>query len=324
MGNLARSWFHGHRILACILLLVFLPACQLASTPTPEEIFPIFPTIAVPTTPARPQATATRIVLNLATPTLVPSLTPIGRSSQTPAGAPFATPLPNASRPDCKRQEEAWTCIDETLGLAFTYPARWGRITAASLLSGSCGGFSYSYSFDDFASAPANGGLSMDYCESRGGDITSFSGFRTGSLADWRAVDGCSLFPNSAECSEISSDVILAVLLPQADEVCDPGPGTVFQPLVIVALNLVLERPVHGFLFAQHFLSVKTQDWLFAPLGGIVVQPALCAERSARREFDGRVQSLAQQIKDSSTDEETQYLLGMVEAFAQSVKVILP
>jgi hypothetical protein len=160
------------------------------------------------------------------------------------------------------------------------------------------------------------GGLSVDYCEPRDGGLTTFRGFKLFGK-EKRPVDGCRDFFVGTDCRFVQEFVVLAIGYPESNTICEPAPGTLPIPLVFVAVDLPLERPIQGFVFVSEFLSVKMLDWLFEPIGGLYHNQ--CGNEQAKQEFDRRVAELRARVQAGEMDEETAYKMQQLEALAHSI-----
>jgi hypothetical protein len=205
------------------------------------------------------------------------------------------------------------------LGLRFTYPSSWGQLRGY-LSEGACGGYAYRFDFDNLRDAPRAGGASIDYCEPMGGDITLFRGFTVSDKLGERVVDGCTLFAAAASCQRVGDDVLIVTLLPDVNTLCDPAPGVIYAPIMIVAVDLPDDARIHGLAFVTEFLSTKARDRLFASLGGLSINRQLCGDPAARQLFEQAVQTLAQSLATGAVDEETAYRIQLAHAFAASIE----
>lgn len=112
------------------------------------------------------------------------------------------------------------------------------------------------------------------------------------------------------------------VQFPSADRICiGPGPGTVFAPTWIVAINLPGRAPITGFLFAAGVLSEPLQAELDASLGlspnGVYTR---CPQAAARQQFDARVKALVDGLSAGTLDSATQANLAQLMHLAQSIR----
>ncbi len=200
------------------------------------------------------------------------------------AGGPTATPSPTPAapesgapgsyRPECFVEDPWVSCQDPQLGLSLRYPSAWGFLTGASLTPGSCGGQSLAYSFDPWTSGPQTGGASRDFCQPGAGPLERFSGFPAGSSPETSLLERCRLaFPEAAFCQEVSPQIWLVGLFPDAQAVCQAGSGPAPQPRLAIAIDLPDGRPIGGLVLAQVFLSPDARAELYAPLGGPNSQP---------------------------------------------------
>lgn len=223
----------------------------------------------------------------------------------------------------CSRDGAFWTCSDELPGVEFSIPSRWMTVPQAYLSPGECGGLAYSYAFHGQTEVRA-GGHSLDFCRPTEG--SAFIGFREPWKPGYREVDGCDWFKirGAAYCELIKPHVALAIYFPDSQSICEPYADTVYHPVVKVGVNLPLERKIQGLLFTTTFLSIKLEDRLFEPLGGVNVDYRACADKNAQARFDQLAHAMVQDIIEGRADEETLYQLGVVREFARSIQVTSP
>ncbi len=167
-------------------------------------------------------------------------------------------------------------------------------------------------------------GHSFDFCRPTEG--LPFIGFKEQEGAEYKELDGCSWFTSrgAIDCEAIGLNVALAMYFPDSQSVCEPYAGIIYHPVVQVGVNLSAERKVQGLLFTTQFLSVKLEDQLFEPLGGVNLDYAACTDADARNRFDELAQRIARAVIDGRADEETTYQLGLIKAFARSIQVNSP
>ena len=282
-----------------VVCTLILGACRGANTPEST---------------AMPRAT---VISTIALP--VATVTPV-RSTPTPSVTVAPTPIPTRAmtqdRLKCERKGALLTCVDDKLGLEFTFPSRWGEIEARSF-PGRCGGFSYTYEFGVPGEAPGGGGLSLDYCEPTEGRV--FRGFRTIDKTGIHAIDGCKLFLDAITCDPIRKDVVVAIRLPNAESLCNPYQDTVFLPVIVVAIDLPLDRQLPGLQYGTYFLSDKARDSLFESMGGFPIDQTKCNDIASKNAFDQAAQKLANAIRAGVVDEETDYKMGLFLGFAKSI-----
>lgn len=282
-----------------VVCVVILGACRAANTPEAT----VTPRATVVSTLALPVSTVTLV-----------------RPTQTPAATEAPTPIPTRAisqdRLKCEHKGDLLTCADDKLGLEFTYPARWGEIGTRTI-PGRCGGFSYSYEFSVPSEAPIGGGQSLDYCQPTEGSI--FRGFRTVDKTGIHAIDGCKLFLDATTCDYVRSDVVVVTRLPNVESLCSPYADTLFLPVMVIAINLPLDRQLPGFQFGLDFLSDEARDSLFESMGGFPIDQKKCNDAASKKAFDQAAQKLASAIKAGSVDEETDYNIGVIRAFAKSI-----
>lgn len=300
-----------------LLLMAILTACRGSSIPhsagptlsaqSPTEPYPA-PIDAV-TQAAYPASPATQSL----NPTRPPILT------QTPF-PPIRTPFPEQTQvidyymPTCVRGDFYLECTDTRLGIRFKIPSRWGSISA-SLINGTCGGYYAGYDFEWQDSGVEAGGVSLDYCKPLEGDLFTLArGFEPG--------QGCSLFYNPADCYPINDNLVIATLFPPYFNLCGPGPGAIFRPLMVVGVNLPGDHPVDGLFFAVEFLSTKGLDQLFEPFGGVYISSDKCGDPQTEQEYARIVAEMMAKVKAGAFDEETRYKVQAVLDFAESIEFI--
>ncbi len=265
------------------------------------------------------------------TPVKTPTVTPIPSPTrapilETPVLSPTTLPTPfptptamNTLR--CERDGVFWNCFDELLEVGFRIPSRWLTVPETYLSPGECGGFAYGYVFYRQNQLRA-GGHSLDFCQPTEG--SAFIGFRERWKPGFRDVDGCSLFRQAVYCESIKPNVVMAISFPESQSVCEPYADTIYHPIVQVGVNLSVERKVQGLLFTTGFLSIRLEDQLFEPLGGVDLDRTTCADITAMNRFDELAYSVAQAVIEGRADEETTYQLGLVREFARSIQVNSP
>lgn len=282
-----------------VVCVVILGACRAASTPE-ATLGPGATAIPTLVSPVATEAAG------------IPTLT----STATAAPTPIPTRAIIQDRLKCERKGALLTCADDKLGLEFTFPAGWGEIRTRTF-PGRCGGFSYSYEFDASIEAPGGGGQSLDYCEPTEG--SAFRGFRTIDKTGVRPIDGCKLFPEATTCDLVRKDVVVVTRLPNAESLCNPYQDTVFLPEIIVAIDLPLDRLLPGLRFGSGFLSDKARDSLYESMGGFPIDQRKCSDVANKKAFDEAARKLASAIRAGSVDEETDYKLGVIRAFAKAI-----
>ena len=188
-------------------------------------------------------------------------------------------------------------------------------------MQGRCGGYTYGYDFHGQNQVGA-GGQSLDFCEPTEG--SAFIGFREWQKPEFKDVDGCSLFRRAVYCEPVKPNVVMAISFPKSQSLCEPYSDTIYNPIVQVGVNLPLARKVQGLLFTTHFLSIKLEDQLFEPLGGVNLSQTACADKTATNRFDDMAHSIARAVIEGRADDETNYQLGLVREFAKSIQVNSP
>ncbi len=216
----------------------------------------------------------------------------------------------------CTRIGRLLRCSDDRLGLRFQYPAPMGQIQA-SLVKGTCGGYFYGYQFDDPRNARGGaGGVSRDYCRQidGGGVETFFHGFEPGR--------GCSQLDEARDCQEINPRVFLAYLYPRFDGICDPGPGVILNPSLVVGISLAGQHPVGGLAFTFDFLSAQAKTQLFAPFGGDTENPQKCAAPQTEADYARQVKEISAKVQQGSLDEQTARRVQEIQDIAASIVVV--
>ena len=211
------------------------------------------------------------------------------------------------------------TCVDELLRLQFKVPAAWGDIRAR-LAKGGDSGLKYAYSFGAPGAAQA-GGDSRDFSEGRERFWTDFWGFNGHS-----PLEVCGWFSSPYSCEVIQPNVILIYLYPSADSVCDPGPGSVYSPMTVLAIDLPENEQINGFVFVDGLLSQAGQvelDQAYRALGGASEIPFYqgCDE-SRMAAFDAYIQGLIERIKQNDVDRDTLNIIDSWHRIATSIKLV--
>ncbi len=171
---------------------------------------------------------------------------------------------------ECSKSGDLFKCKDDQLGMMFSYPSGWGHIKG-ELVTGRCGGFYYGYVFDPFNVEVQAGGVSKDFCRPMGGDFFSlFKGYDPG--------HGCNEFPGAQDCKQVHDRVVIASLYPTFQAICEPGPGSVTTPMMVVGISIPGNHSTSGLVFAIDFLSSKGKEQLFAPFGGVMMDLGKCQD----------------------------------------------
>lgn len=261
--------------------------------------------------------TPSATLIPLPTKTLIPEA-PVSPPTIFPTS--FPTPE-TTSTLHCEHEGAFWKCFDELLSVEFKIPSRWIAVVQTHLWQGRCGGYSYGYDFEGQTQVGA-GGESLDFCNPTEG--SAFIGFREWRKSEVKDVDGCSLFARAVYCEPVNPNVVMAISFPESQSLCAPYADTIYKPIVQVGVNLPIERKVQGLLFTTHFLSIKLEDQLFEPLGGVNFSQTACADKTATNRFDDMAHSVAQAVIEGRADDETDYQLGLVREFAKSIQVNSP
>lgn len=224
-----------------------------------------------------------------------------------------ATRIYLKSTPNCERDGAFFVCFDEILELKMRLPSMWVGFNAY-LVEGECGGYAYSYNFLVPFERLGASGASLDYCLPR--DIASYRGFNN---PKGHFTDGCKSFPVALVCQPIKENVVLAIHMPDVRSICEPGPGTIFIPEMVVAIDLPPTQKIQGFLFVKDFLSTRLRDKLFAPLGGVNIDYDQCANPTFQQQFTQGIQEISQAIQANNLDDETKYKMTQIDEFARSI-----
>ena len=147
-----------------ILLLILLAACQNQTMATEtsssvelgsKPIATNMPTNSVgdPASNQSPSQTQESTSTSYPAPTSDVSLTSTIQQTTSPTSTTVATASPQNTESgkffplQCSRSGDMLQCVDNQLGMRFSYPSLWGRIKG-ELVNGTCGGFYYGYVFD--------------------------------------------------------------------------------------------------------------------------------------------------------------------------------
>jgi len=215
-----------------------IPPYPAQISPDDDSFLPPYPpavsnSTPVPLFPVTPAATLTP------TPTLTPTVLP--------------TVWVQKFSPICTTSLQKRSCFDELLQIEFEYPLEWGKITA-SLQKGGQAGYKYNYQFDKTKSIDA-GGRSKDFSEGRERFFTDFRGF-FGLSKEKRCGD----YFRNLSCGNLNSEVYIYYLFPIAAHVCDPGPGVIVQPKILIAVNLPFNETINGFVFVGDLLAGEARE----------------------------------------------------------------
>jgi hypothetical protein len=253
-----------------------------------------------------------------APPTLAPSFTPTLLQAFTPTFV--ATQTLSQTVLKCVAQREVYACEDPLLQIAFEYPASLGKLSAN--LSEGDTGYAYDYHFG--GRPPTStvtleaGGRSANFTAGRGGFLTDFAGF-----AETTLEKKCVRF-NAALCWDLQPDVVFMIALPQATYVCDPGPGIIFWPTAIIALDFPERAFITGFVFIAEFLSDELHNELLSILDTNPNTGKRDCTETNMRAFDSKVGEIKSGIEMNTLDERTEQNLDQLLQLANSVTFINP
>ena len=242
--------------------------------------------------------------------TLIPTRTPIL----------YSTPWQQLFHPVCNQGGMMQTCVDDLLQIQFKVPNTWGEIEGV-LRKGDTGKkYFYQFSGNDRLSS---GGLSRDFSEGRDRFFTDFWGFFG---LDHDGI--CRLYVDVPICEEIKPDVYLFYLFPDARYVCDPGPGSVGYPLIILAIDLPHNETINGFVFVDELLAGETKAELKGAFVKLLGPGELPDNRGCNEAgmaaFDARVESLIERIQHSDVDRDTLNVIDMWHRVARSIRMVRP
>jgi hypothetical protein len=296
------------------------PVPATAGRPEPYPGETVYPTIDPTQAEAQQQtgvaaATATTAAL-LQTLTAEAALRPTSWSVATSTPPAVPTRLVINSKPDCMAGDQYTHCHDAVLAIDFDYPATWGVISAR-LFTGGDSGYGYEYQFSVGQPGLQAGGRSADFAEGREGTLTDFAGFGPGP----HTVQATCKNYGAMICHEVQPNAIWMMQFPVAEYVCDPGPGVVFSPTGIVAINLPSRPNITGFLFTTSILSAELQGKLDTILGlspkGVYTR---CNDAAARQQFDAKVKEIVDAIQAGTLDSGTQAYIDQLMYLAQSIR----
>lgn len=250
-------------------------------------------------------------------PTSDASSVPTFQQPATPSSPATATSSPENNQSiqyfqlQCTQVGGIFQCSDNQLGLRFKYPSRWGQIKA-ELVNGTCGGFYYGYLFESRNPEVQAGGASKDYCKPIGGDLFSlFKGFNPG--------NGCREFQRAQDCQQANNRVVVASLYPTYQAICEPGPGSITTPTMVVGISIPGNHPAAGLVFAIDFLSTNAKEQLFAPFGGAAMDLRKCQDPNTEPTFTRLVRDISLKVKQGVLDDETTGRVKEIKAFADSI-----
>lgn len=320
------------------------PTIEPTNTFTPTATF-VPPTIAqIENPPAPTQATVTPQAYPYPYPTLEPdpypppvltvtaeaywsywftqTALPSPTREPTPTITPSPTITPTAELPPvrvtCSSDGKTSTCYDQLLRMRFEYPSYWGEIEA-KIDHGWDSGYKYFYSFSNTEwvkqSMLTAGGRSHDFAEGREAFLTDFIGI-PGEL------DCSSEHFEPGLCQQIAPQIILIYEFPQARWVCDPSPGTFYQPRAVLKINLPDNPVINGFVFATNFLSQSVQTELDRILNlTLVPGPPLRCDEAHQAAYDAKVQEIIEAIRAGDLDMESEKNLRFFVRLARSIQL---
>ena len=138
----------------------------------------------------------------------------------------------------------------------------------------------------------------------------------------------CRSFHNALICGDIQPNVYLFYLFPRADHLCPAGPGTIFKPYMLVAVDLPTNDTIHGFVFVGDMLAGDTLasyeedlEKLVGPTQDMVGPSNVECDEEEMAIFDSQMQELAQRIRLRTLDPETLANIDDWFQLAQSIKV---
>jgi hypothetical protein len=235
--------------------------------------------------------------------------------SQTPIPTELPLDVIVVERLGCTTEVDYVKCDDSILGVEFEYPAIWGDIER-TLKRGDTG-LAYSYRISKPAPEQKHfieaGGISRDFTEGRGGKLTDFSGFGD--------KTGCEYYYWGSICEEISKNVIIVLIFPNADTICDPGPTVLYSPIALIAIDLPENPIINGFIFVSPFLSEKQDQELHSLLGITPEGDITKCHQESKQQFNSKVSELVEAIKDDTVDVVTKSNLDQMYRLAKSIKL---
>ena len=209
----------------------------------------------------------------------------------------------------CTEDGDYAHCVDEELGIKFERPTAWGTITSTLSESNYCG-YAYGYAFS--SADVAAGGRSQNFMEPRGGMVTDYGGDE-----GTNTYNPCS---SASICEEVQPGVKFIVRVPEAQFICNPGPGVFQQPEAMVTIDIPTGETINGFIFIAPFLSQPWQQ----EIEQLEIQPGggLNCQGEGPQQFDALMQKLVEQINTGTLDEETQANLQAIRHLAESIRAI--
>jgi hypothetical protein len=277
--------------------------------------YPISPTQTIQ--PTYPYPNTERIPTQ---PGKTPVSSPTLHHDDSPSPSPFPTPIPYFLKDQCTVSQTYTKCKDDLLQIEFEYPSSWGEITG-QLLKSLEAGYKYSYEFSNLPAFGKQyveaGGRSHDFHESRGMVISDFKGFLNASPREI-----CLSTHATPYCVTVQPNVIFMIEVPVAENICDPGPGTLFQPMGVILINLLKNPTINGFVIASPFLSEQFQNELDSLLGITSEQgPTLC-DNSHMEAYNQKVQEMIDAFMHNRLEEVSQHNLESLIHLAHSIKFL--
>ena len=267
------------------------------------------------------------------TPTVAASRTPVVTESNPEAPSEAATPEPEPSPlptqenpaesdtfvPECDPAGEYTRCRDSVLGIQFEYPAEWGSVTGTTW-SGYDAGFKYVYQFSmagyryqQAILRVAAGGTGNAYSEPRSRFFTDFEGFGS-DFGD----EKCASYEVSV-CDVFNEHLVVKLSFPQAEIVCDPGPGVIYDPIMRILVDLPGNPRIQGFVFVSEFVSASMSQELRSIIS-LPDPPEQCETGGAR--FDAKVQEIIRRVAAGDLDDETAANLRKLRHLAESIQFL--
>ncbi len=253
-----------------------------------------------------------------------PGITPVSSlipfHDDSPSPSPFPTPILYFLKEQCIDGQTYTRCKDDLLQIEFEYPSSWGDITAQLLKSWEAG---YKYSYD-FSNLPAfgkryveAGGRSHDFHESRGSGISDFKGFLNVSPREI-----CLTAYATPYCVTVQPNVIFMIEVPEAENICDPGPRTIYQPIGVNLMNLPKNPKINGFAIAAPFLYDQLQNELDSLLGIIPEQGATLCDNSHMEAYNQKVQEMMDAFMHNRLEDVSRRNLELLIHLAHSINFL--
>lgn len=227
----------------------------------------------------------------------------------------FSGDLPCRNRGDGSQR-----CEDDVLELTFDVPVTWGKLTGG--LSRGWSGLSYGI-FPGEEAAIRDYGLEMGgrskyYGAPREAFPTDFGGFEHG-FESWRCDE---TEERLSWCEWIVEDrILMAWEFPKAEMVCrEPYADVFYLPRVWIIIDLPENDTINGFVFLTNFLSESQVQRLDAAISiSDPMQLRVCNPETMAN-FDRIMTEFAGQVKRGDIDDESQKVLDMIRAVAESIR----